>query len=129
MGWLKTAISSRVALIGAQICAWALLGLIAFWTLGPLADRPRLGPPEFERFAAYWLTGFLFSGGYRRPRLTASTLSLVAVGLELGQLIVPGRDAGVPDAIEKVLGAVAGVVIAALLRGWAAQPPAQGVPA
>jgi uncharacterized membrane protein YccC len=129
MGWLKTAISSRVVAISTRICAWALLGLIAFWTLGPLADRPKLGPPELERFAAYCLTGFLFSGGYGRPRLTAGTLCVVAVLLELGQLFVPGRDAGIPDAIEKMLGAVAGVAIAVLVRGWASQPPDKSVPA
>jgi hypothetical protein len=122
---LKRAISSRFAVVGFRVLGWTLLSLIGFWTLGPLGDRPRLGAPEFERIAAYCLTGFLFSAGYGRPRLMALVLCAAAVALELGQLFVPGRDAGVPDAIEKMLGAIAGVVIATALRHWASQRPAK----
>ncbi len=120
---LKRAISSPFATIGVQVCAWMLLALIAIWTLGPLADRPRLGSPELERFAAYWLTGFLFSASYGRPRFVGFILCALAIALELGQLGVPGRDAGIPDALEKMLGAVAGVLAATAMRHWAAPPP------
>ena len=116
MDGLNRSISSPFALISIRISAWTLLVLIGIWTLGPLADRPRLGPPELERFAAYCLTGFLFCAGYGRPRLVACVLCAVAVMLELGQLFVPGRDAGIPDALEKMLGAGAGVVAAMILR-------------
>jgi hypothetical protein len=104
--------------------AWGMLALIAFWTLGPVADRPRLGPPQLERFGAYFVLGALFVWAYGRPRLVASLLVAVAVGLELAQLLVPGRDAGVPDAIAKSLGAIAGAVLVAVGRATLAQPAA-----
>ncbi len=112
--------------------AWGMLGLIAFWTLGPLADRPRLAPPQLERFGAYFVLGALFVWAYGHPRLIASLLVVVAVGLELSQLIVPGRDAGVPDAIAKSLGAIAGAVLVAAGRSAlvrrAARSPAEAEP-
>jgi len=96
--------------------AWVLLGLIAFWTLGPLEYRPVLGPAQLERFSAYFVLGGLFTLAYKRPWLTAAILALVAALLEAGQLFVPGRDAGVPDAIAKALGAVVGVAAANLFQ-------------
>jgi VanZ family protein len=100
------------------IAAWVFLALIAFWTLGPVEDRPRLGPPQLERFGAYFVLGALFAYAYARPRLVAVSLAIVAVGLELGQLFVPGRDAGVPDAIAKALGAIAGVAVVAAAQAF-----------
>jgi VanZ family protein len=100
----------------AALGAWVLLGLIAFWTLGPLDGRPRLGPPQLERFGAYFVLAAAFAVAYARPRLVAVAIAVLAVALELGQLLVPGRDAGVPDAIAKVAGAIAGVVVIAGLR-------------
>lgn len=99
-----------------MVLAWGLLLLIVFWTLGPIADRPRLGPPQLERFGAYFLLGGAFSVAYARPRLVASALVLVAVGLEFGQLFVPHRDAGIPDAVAKATGAIVGVGVGTFIR-------------
>ena len=94
------------------LAAWVLLGLVALWTLGPIQDRPRLGPPQLERFAAYYALASLFAMSYRRhPRLVAVGIVVVAVALELGQHFVPGRDPGVPDVIAKLLGGLAGVIV------------------
>lgn len=101
-----------------QAAAWSMLGLIAVWTLGPLSYRPRMAPPQLERFGAYFVLGALFSVAYDRPRVVAVALSILAIGLELGQFLAPGRDAGLPDAVAKVLGAVAGVALIAVGRAW-----------
>jgi len=55
----------------------------------------------------------MFVAAYpRRPWLIAVGAAGAAIVLELGQLIVPGRDAGAPDAIAKAVGGVSGVVFA-----------------
>jgi hypothetical protein len=92
---------------------WLLLGCIVFWTLGPVTDRPGFGHPQLERFAAYFCLGGLLVAGYpKRWPSTAVFVSVLAIGLELGQLFVPGRDAGVRDAVAKVLGGLAGALLA-----------------
>jgi VanZ family protein len=103
--------------------AWTMLALIVFWTLGPLAYRPKLAPPQLERFGAYLVLGALFVWAYGRPRLVGALLAVVAVALELGQLLVPGRDAGFPDAMAKVLGAIVGVGLVAVSRAALASRP------
>jgi VanZ family protein len=104
----------------AAAAAWLLLALVAFWTLGPLADRPRLGPAQVERFSAFFALAVFFTLAYRRPRLVAVSLAIVAAGLEVGQLFVPGRDAGLPDALAKIAGALCGVLAVVVARRLAA---------
>jgi VanZ family protein len=94
--------------------AWVLLALTAFWTLGPLKYRPVIGPAQLERFGAYFVLGGLFALAYARPWLIAACLMVLAAALEAGQLFVPGRDAGVPDAVAKMLGAATGVGVAVI---------------
>jgi hypothetical protein len=96
----------------ARIAAWSLAAAIVMMTLGPVGLRPQLGHPSIERFAAYVALGGAFSVAYPRHRVwVALSVVFAAVGLELGQLFVPGRDARVPDAVVKVLGAVSGVLL------------------
>jgi VanZ family protein len=78
--------------------------------------RPRLFPAQVERFGAYFALGALFGGAYRRPVPTGIILSVLAIALELGQFLAPGRDPGLPDAIAKVAGAIAGVSAAEVAR-------------
>jgi hypothetical protein len=75
-----------------------MLALVTYWTLCPLSARPKLAPPELERFGAYFVLGALFALTTSRPRVLAVSLVGVGVGLEFAQLFVPGRDAAVPDA-------------------------------
>ena len=102
---------------GARLAAWALLGLIAMATLGPLSHRPKMtDDPQVERFLAYALIGGLFGLGHpKRRAMLVVALPCVALLLELGQLLVPGRDFGGRDIVAKSLGAVTGVGIAAIL--------------
>jgi len=95
----------------ARIAAWSLAAAIVLMTLGPVGLRPQFGHPSLERFAAYLALGAVFSIAYPRHRLwVATAVVCAAVGLEAGQLLVPGRDARVPDAMAKALGAVSGVL-------------------
>jgi len=98
------------------LIAWTLVAGIVFATLGPQSLRPHLGDAQLERFGAYFVTAVALVLAYpRRPWTIALAVVAVAVLLELGQLIVPGRDAGVPDAIAKALGGVSGAAVAAAL--------------
>jgi hypothetical protein len=48
-------------------------------------------------------------------RRTVALLCVVSVAIELGQLLVPGRDSAIGDVVANAAGAVAGV---ALVHGW-----------
>jgi VanZ family protein len=90
---------------------------IVVMTLGPVAARPQLGHPQLERFAGYLALGAVWSLAYpRRMRLVAVVTACAAIGLELGQGLVPGRDPRLLDALAKILGAFAGVVSIAWFR-------------
>ena len=59
--------------LAARILAWALLGYIAFVTLGPLRDRPQFGHADAERFIAFAVTGAALRSVIRRSgRLSPS---------------------------------------------------------
>ena len=95
----------------ALIVAWTLVVAIAVVTLGPVGLRPRFGHPQLERYLAYVALGAAFSAAYPRHRgWVALAVICGAFGLEAGQLLVPGRDARVPDAVAKAFGAVSGVL-------------------
>lgn len=108
----------RTLVTGAQIAAaWALAGVIVVATLAPQSLRPHLADPQVERFAAYFLVGLLFSIAYPgRLRLIALGVVAGAVGLELLQVLAPGRDAGATDALAKCLGGLIAVSLVAILR-------------
>lgn len=102
----------------AQIVAWGLAAVIVVLTLGPVGLRPQFGHPSMERFAAYLALGAAFSMAYPRHRAwVALAVVCAAFGLELGQLLVPGRDARVPDAMAKAFGAVSGVLFVIAAQG------------
>jgi len=96
----------------AILIAWSLAAFIVFSTLGPQSERPHMGPAQLERFGAYFVTASAFVVAYpRRPALIAICAVVGAVSLELGQLLVPGRDAGAPDALAKALGGLCGTLM------------------
>lgn len=102
-----------MAVFFRRVAPWLVLACIVFWTLGPVNDRPVFGHPQLERFAAYFCLGALLAAGYpKRWAWTAVFISALAIGIELAQLFIPGRDAGVQDAAAKVLGGLAGVLLA-----------------
>jgi VanZ family protein len=98
------------------LAALAWLGFAAFATLSPPHLRPELTQTEpaaivvFEHVGAFAVLGILFSVGY--PRRSALVLMVVfgsAVLLELAQIAIPGRDARLVDAAEKLAGGGIGV--------------------
>lgn len=96
------------------LAAWALAAGLVVVTLGPQSVRPHVGNAQLERFGAYWLTGLVFAFAYpRHLGRIAVGLSVGAIVLELSQLIAPGRDAGLPDAVAKVCGGWVGVATGA----------------
>ena len=101
--------------------AWACLIFITYATLSSIDLRPELirdGAFKafftvVERFGAYAVLGLLFCLAY--PRWLTFVCILVfgsAVTLELLQLYVPGRHAGILDVAEKLLGGAAGIILA-----------------
>ena len=95
------------------LAAWGLGLAIVIFTLGPQAWRPHLADAATERFGAYFLAGLAFAAAYPKRRgMIALAMVAAAVLLELAQFAAPGRDPGVPDAIAKAIGGLAGVCVA-----------------
>jgi VanZ family protein len=99
--------------------AWACLALIAFATLSPAYLRPKLWAVEsdsivlLEHVGAFALLGFLFTISHRRHHgLVFLIVFGSAIALELLQLVIPGRDARLVDAAEKLVGGGLGIVAA-----------------
>jgi hypothetical protein len=96
--------------------AWGLGLAIVVFTLGPQSWRPHLAGAQTERFAAYFLTALAFAIAYpKRRRMIALAAVAAALILELAQYAAPGRDPGLPDAIAKAIGGLAGVSLAGVL--------------
>ena len=101
------------------IVAWVCFVFIAFATLSPAHLRPELSETEpfsvvlLERVGAYAVLGALFVLSYPdRYRLVFVIVFGSAITLELMQIFVPGRDARVIDAVEKLLGGSLGIFAA-----------------
>ncbi|WP_158914702.1 VanZ family protein [Caulobacter sp. S45] len=100
----------------ALAIGWLIVAVIVFSTLSPIHLRPKTGHPDFERFVAFFLAGACFAVAYPRHRRWVSAAIVVgACLLEAAQLLVPGRDAHVHDAVVKVVGGLVGMAIAALI--------------
>ncbi len=96
---------------------------IAAATLCPIELRPHLGPPNGERFVAFLVLGALMDAARPgRSPSTAAVVILLACALEAAQLLVPGRDARIFDAVVKACGGCIGVFLAAALRRVARRP-------
>ncbi len=102
------------------ILGFGLALLIIIFTLGPVGLRPQTGHPNIERFLAFVAVAATFTLALPRRRLVWVLIGVVcmAIGLEFGQLLVPGRDARVTDALFKVLGGVVGVAAGAGYRAF-----------
>ena len=114
------------------IAAAALcLALIVYATLAKLAGRPALmGHAEaywvvvIERFSAYCLLGFLLS--FLLPgrfTLACAFVIAVALGLEILQTLVPDRDPGLLDVLQKAAGGILGVSLAQTILAFLPRPP------
>ena len=99
----------------SAISAWVLLCAIAFVTLSPIDMRPQTGHDAPERVLSFMALGLAYGVGYPRRLWLAITATLAAaIGLEIAQLLVPGRHARLPDIGEKLAGGFIGLTIAVL---------------
>ena len=114
----------RIAKTSTTLIALAGFGVlaIALATLCPIGLRPRLGPPDLERFGAFFVLGLIVSqAASRRPMLVLALMMLLAFGLEGAQLLIPGRDGRFSDACVKATGGVLGAYLGLMsfaIRRW-----------
>ena len=82
-------------------------------TLGPASLRPALtGAAALDRFIGFLMAGIILGLAYpsRCDRAALGLIIGVAV-LEAGQLVAPGRDASLVDALIKAGGGVVGIAV------------------
>lgn len=96
-----------------RLAAWLVLALILIVTISPIQFRPITGEPaDLERFAAFFLVGFLFALAYPRHWIAVLMLTIGCAGMfELMQRLAPGRHGEFADFVFKAVGAMAGVCI------------------
>ena len=101
-----------------RVGAWIFLAAIIAVTIVPEQFRPSTSLPlKVERALGFAVLTFLFTLAYPRRWLAILiVLSLGAIGLELLQFLVPGRDPSPVDAAVKVIGAICGVGGAMVLQ-------------
>jgi VanZ family protein len=101
-----------------SFAAWTVLTFIAFATLSPYSLRPELTETEpglvvlIEHVGAFGLLGFLFIVSYpERRRVVCLVVLGSAIALELAQILLPDRHARLADALEKIVGGGAGILL------------------
>jgi hypothetical protein len=99
------------------LAAWTVFALICFATLSPIGLRPSTGAVGSERFAAFALLGILFVLAYPHyfTRL-ALFVVITGMGLEALQHLTPDRHGHLTDALEKVIGGLAGCSVTRLIQ-------------
>jgi VanZ family protein len=108
--------------------AWSCLAFIIYATLSSIEARPVIAGGFFtviERFGAFAVLGFVFCLAYPRNLMFVCIMVFgSAVTLELLQNLIPHRDARLLDAVEKLLGGAAGIVLAILQSSVWGKPAA-----
>lgn len=104
----------------ARIVAWLLLIVIVILTLVPPGLRPVPGlPHNVEHVAIFLLMGAAFGLAYRDHAWSLGVAGILfAAGLELSQIVIPGRHARLSDFLFNALGTCAGIAMAALFERW-----------
>ena len=105
-----------------SITAWAVLAFIAFASLSPLDLRPQLTKTEsalvvmIEHVGAFGVLGILFFVSYPdRPRVVCFVVFGSAIAFELAEILLPDRHARLVDALEKIVGGGAGILLGVAL--------------
>ena len=96
------------------LLAWVSLGYIVFVTLSPIGLRPVASHnPAYERLVAYAIVGILFGLAYRGRGFMAPGIVVgAAIALEGLQSLTPDRHGRLVDLLEKISGALLGVLVA-----------------
>ena len=97
-----------------RLAAWVFIAVLVLLTIAPPSARPDSGVPHhLEHFASFFIAGALWFMGYPRRLLLCVALAVpFAGGLELLQILVPGRHARLIDFAVDALGAWSGSVAA-----------------
>jgi VanZ family protein len=105
-----------------SITAWAVLAFIAFASLSSLDLRPQLTKTEsalvimIEHVGAFGVLGILFFVSYPdRPRVVCLVVFGSAIAFELAEILLPDRHARLVDALEKIVGGGAGILLGVAL--------------
>ena len=105
-----------------SITAWAILAFIAFASLSSLDLRPQLTKTEsalvvmIEHVGAFGVLGILFFVSYPdRPRVVCLVVFGSAIAFELAEILLPDRHARLVDALEKIVGGGAGILLGVAL--------------
>ena len=103
----------------SRLAALVILVAIICVTLGPVGFRPQAGHPNLERAAAFFLLGGLTMLAFpdRLVQVLAGVTG-IAITLEILQLIDPGRDGRLIDALIKIVAGLSGIVLVKLLLWW-----------
>jgi hypothetical protein len=99
-----------------RFLAWSCLVAIGIITLAPIGFRPESGfSPSIERFSAFAALGLAFALAYPRHLWLAVVVALgSALLLEALQLLEVSRHGRVFDAMVKVAGGSAGLMLGQL---------------
>src|SRR5436190_18024928 len=109
-----------VNLKAIQFAAWASLVVVAVAALVPVEFRPNSSlPPTIERFGAFAGVGFAFALAYPR-RLWAAALIVGGAALlfEAMQVLSPSRHGHLAEALVKLAGGMAGLIVGWMLLWW-----------
>ncbi|MDC7787144.1 VanZ family protein [Rhodoplanes sp. TEM] len=113
-----------------RLAAAAVALAIVTLSVVPPGLRPVAAPQAVEHAAIFLLLGL--ASGLAAPgrwRLQAAAAILFTAGVELIQVLAPGRHARWSDLAVDTLGALAGIALAALLLRLAGRPGPAGRPA
>lgn len=123
---MKTGVSKL-----AIAAAWIAIAAIAYGTLthvgfayglyyklAPYLMHPAMRTyAHFEHIIAFFFLGALFAFAYpKRPILVCCIVLGAALGLEFLQTITPDRHGTLIDALEKVAGGAAGILLARIVQ-------------
>jgi VanZ family protein len=105
---------NRDVLLFARLLGWSLGIAIVVLSVVPPTLRPDTSlPHNVEHLAIFWATGIAFGLGYSgRYRFLLPLLIAFAAGVEILQLVVPGRHARLSDFIVDALAACVGALMA-----------------
>jgi VanZ family protein len=96
----------------ASVAAWTSLIYIAFATLSPISERPHVAGVHLEHTIAFTVLGAFFLLAYPRRIVLVCIIVLGSAALlEVLQLLTPDRHGRVQDAIEKIGGGAAGIIV------------------
>jgi VanZ family protein len=97
--------------------AWVSLATVGLVTIAPLRWRaPTVVSAQVDRVMTFVLLAMLFAFAYPNDRRAVAIFCILgSVASELSQLISPRRHPKITDALLKAFGALAGVLIGAVI--------------